>query len=339
MKIKPFVNAVFTKAAFVRAAFVNVASIAIALGLIATSDVALGQQVVKVKMARLAFPSMSSMLLDVLKERGIDKKHGFDLEMVSQNAVPVYYASIANGDADLIVGGPHVFQKMILEGVPIKVVATWAPLDILAVITADPAIKSLADLKGKSMAAAVGSSEYQVTAIYGRKLGLNFGTDVTVVSAAPPLARAQLEAKRVDAAMLWEPTTTLALRENTSFRVIMSGDAAWKAITNTRGWDLVVAARNDFLGRNAALVPRLIAMFQDAQKHMKDNVDDADSILTRTIKLPGGVFKAGVQSGRLQYDVLPASAQREAIWGMFKVAVETDYLPKLPGEDAIYQAK
>ena len=82
--------------------------------------------------------------------------------MISQNAVPVYYASIASGDAELIVGGPHVFQKMILEGVPIKVIATWAPLDILAVITADPAIKSLADLKGRSLAAAVGSSEYQL---------------------------------------------------------------------------------------------------------------------------------------------------------------------------------
>ena len=190
---------------------------------------------------------------------------------MSQSAIPVYYGSIANGDADLIVGGPHVFQKMILEGVPIKILATWAPLDVLSVITADPAIKSLADLKGKSLAAAVGSSEYQVTAIYGRKLGLTFGTDVTVVSAAPPLARAQLEAKRVDAAMLWEPTTTLALRDNPAFRVIMSGDTAWKAIANVRGWDLVVAARDDFLKRNAALVPRLIAMLQETQKYMKDN--------------------------------------------------------------------
>jgi ABC-type nitrate/sulfonate/bicarbonate transport system substrate-binding protein len=278
------------------------------------------------------------MMLDVVAERGIDKKHGIELEMVSQNSVPVYYASIANGDAELIVGGPHVFQKMILEGVPIKLIATWAPLDILAVITADPAIKSLADLKGKSLAAAVGSSEYQITAIYGRKLGLNFGTDVTVVTAPPPLARAQLEAKRVDAAMLWEPTTTLALRDNPSFRVIMTGDAAWKAIANARGWDLVLTARDDFLKRNAALVPRLIAMFQDAQRYMKDNLDDADAILTRSIKLPNGVFKSAVQSGRLVFDVLPASgAEREVIWGMFKVAVETGYLPQMPSEDAIYR--
>jgi NitT/TauT family transport system substrate-binding protein len=308
------------------------------LGIVASSSAAFGQQLDKVKVARLAFPAMGSLLLDVLIERGIDKKHGFQLETVSQSAIPVYYATAANGDADVIVGGPHVFQKMILEGVPIKIIATWAPLDALAVIAADPTIKSLADLKGKTLAAAVGSSEYQVTAIYGRKLGLNFGTDVTVVSAAPPLARAQLEATRVDAAMLWEPTTTLALRDNPQFRVIMSGDTAWKAIANVRGWDLVVSARDDFLKRNVRFVPRLIAMFQDAQKYMKDNLDDADAIVSNSLKLPGGVFKAGVQSGRLVFDVLPAAgAEREVIWGMFKVAVDTGYLPKLPGEDSIYQ--
>ena len=308
------------------------------LGIVASSSAAFGQPLDKVKIARLAFPAMGSMMLDVLTERGIDKKHGIQVEAVSQSAIPVYYGTIANGDADLIVGGPLVFQKMILEGVPLKIFATWAPLDVLAVITADPAIKSLADLKGKSLAAAVGSAEYQVTAIYARKLGLNPGTDMSVVSAAPPLARAQLEAKRVDAAMLWEPTTTLALRDNPAFRVIMSGDAAWKAIANMRGWNLVLAGRDDFLKRNAALLPRLIAALQETQKFMKDNVDDTDAIVANTLKMPAGIFKAGVQSGtpRVRY---PAGqgAQRDVIWDMFKVAVDTGYLPKLPGEDAIYQ--
>jgi ABC-type nitrate/sulfonate/bicarbonate transport system substrate-binding protein len=318
----------------------HTACFAFLLGIVASSSLAFAQQPTKIRMARLAFPSMSSLLLDVLKERGIDKKHDIELETVSQNAVPVYYASIVNGDAELIVGGPHVFQKMILEGAPIKIFATWAPLDVLSVITADPAIKSIADLKGKSIAAAVGSSEYQVTSIYGRKLGLNFGTDVTVVTAAPPLARAQLEAKRVDAAMLWEPTTTLALRDHPEFRVIMSGNAAWKAIANVRGWDLVVAARDDFLKRNAPLVPRLIAMFQDAQKHMKGNLDDADSIVANSLKLPSGTFKAGVESGRLVFDVLPTvGAERDVVWGMLKIAVDTGYLPALPSEDSIYQSQ
>jgi NitT/TauT family transport system substrate-binding protein len=318
--------------------FLKICCCALMLGLLASADSAVGQQLTKVKMARLAFPSMSSLMLDVLKARGIDKKHGIDLETISQNAVPVYYASISSGDAELIVGGPHVFQKMILEGVPIKIIATWAPLNILSVITADPKIKSISDLKGRTIAAAMGSSEYQITAIYGRKQGLVFGTDVTVVSAAPPLARAQLEAKRVDAAMLWEPTTTLALRDNPSYRVIMSGGDAWKAIAGTRGWDLVLAARDDLLKRDNKLVSRLIAMFQDTQKYMRDNLDDADAIVAKSVNLPVGIFKEGVQSGRLIFDVLPAGgAERDVIWGMLKVAVETGYLPKLPGEDSIYK--
>lgn len=308
------------------------------LAIAASAESAAGEDLIKIKVARLAFPSMSSMMLDVCKARGIDTAHGFDLETVSQNAVPVFYASVANGSADLIAGGPHVFQKMMLEDVPISIIGTWAPLNVLSVITADPAIKSLADLRGKTMAAAMGSSEYQITSIYGRKLGLTFGTDVTVVSAAPSLAMAQIEAQRVDAAMLWEPTTTLALGHNPAFRVIMSGDEAWKKVANVRGWDLVLAARNDFLKNNAPLVPRLIATFQDTQKYMQTHVDESDAIIAEAVKLPSGVFKAGVQSGRLLYDVLPASgAEREVIWGMFKVAVETGYLPKMPGENAIYK--
>jgi ABC-type nitrate/sulfonate/bicarbonate transport system substrate-binding protein len=307
------------------------------LGLVASSGAAFGQQLDKVKIGRLAFPAMGSMLLDVMTERGIDKKHGLQVELISQSAIPVYYGSLANGDADMIIGGPLVFQKMFLEGVPLKFISTWAPLDVLAVIASDPAIKSLADLKGKTLAAAVGSAEYQVTAIYARKLGLNPGTDMSVVSAAPPLARAQLEAKRVDAAMLWEPTTTLALRENPAFRVIMSGDGAWKAIANTKGWNLVLGARDDFLKVNGKLVPRIIAALQEAQKFAKDNVDETDAIFVKTLKMPPGVYKAGVQSGRLVFDVQPIAAQRDVLWGMFKIAVETEYLPKLPSEDIFYK--
>ena len=63
-------------------------------------------------MARLAFPSMSSLMLDVLKARGIDKKTRHRSgDRVSNSAVSVYYASIASGEAELIVGGPHVLPE------------------------------------------------------------------------------------------------------------------------------------------------------------------------------------------------------------------------------------
>ena len=317
--------------------FLRSVCMAVTLGILGSGGLAMGQEPVKVKMARLAFPSLSSMMLDIVKARGIDKKHGVDLETVNISDIAGYYASLANGQADTLAGGPLVAQRMILEGVPIRIGLTWARTNILSVITGDPAIRSIADLKGKSIAADMGSSEYQILSVYGRSQGLIFGKDVTVVQASPPLARTQLQAKRVDAAMIWEPTTTVALRDNPDYRIIVAGDKAWSAISKFAGWDLVVMMREDFLKRSPHAVLPLIKMFQDAQEYYKANLDEADKILVASLKLPPGVFKEAVASGRLAYDVQPAwGSERAALWDMFKIAVDSGYLLKLPNENVIY---
>jgi ABC-type nitrate/sulfonate/bicarbonate transport system substrate-binding protein len=296
------------------------------------------QEPIKVKISRLSFPSLSTMMIDIVKARGIDKKHGIDLEGVTYSAISGYYGALANGEADMTASGPLVVQKMILEGVKLRIGLTWARMNIMSVITGDPAIKTIADLKGKTIAADMGSAEFQTLAVYGRTQKLVFGTDISVVQAGPPLARSQLQAKRVDAAMLWEPTTTLALRDNPDYRVILAGDKAWAEIANTVGWDLVLAMREDFLRSKPQAIPRLASMFQEAQAWYKANLDEADKILAESIKLPAGTFKDAVASGRLAYDIRPAwESERDAIWNMFKVAVDAGYLPKLPSEDVIYK--
>jgi NitT/TauT family transport system substrate-binding protein len=317
--------------------FLRMLCIAIAFASLGATGPALGQEPVKVTMARLAFPSLSSMMIDIVKARGLDKKHGIAFDTVNISDIAGYYASLANGQADMLAGGPLVAQKMILEGVPIRIGLTWARMNILSVLTADPSIKSIADLKGKTIAADMGSSEYQILSVYGRSQGLVFGKDVTVVQASPPLARTQLLAKRVDAAMIWEPTTTLALRDNPAYRVIVAGDKAWSAISKYAGWDLVVMMREDFLKRSPHAVPPLIRMFQEAQQFYRANLDEADKILVASLKLPPGVFKEAVASGRLLYDVQPAwGAERAALLDMFRIAVESGHLAKLPGDNVIY---
>lgn len=299
---------------------------------------AASQEPIKVKIARLAFPSLTTLMVDVVKDQGLDKKHGLDLEPQSFGAVSAYYAALATGEVDMLPAGPHVLQKMRLEGVPIRAVLTYARLNALAVITGDPAIKTIADLRGKSIAADMGSSEYQILALYGRSQGVVFGKDVTVVQAGPPLARTQLQAKRVDAAMTWEPSATLTLRDNPEYRTILTGDTAWKHIARADGWELILAVREDFLKRSPQAVPRLQKMFQDGAQFMKTSVDAADRIVAASVKLPPGVLKEAVTSGRLVYDIQPAwETERAVIWDMFKIAVDIGYLPKLPDENVIYK--
>jgi ABC-type nitrate/sulfonate/bicarbonate transport system substrate-binding protein len=306
-----------------------------ALALAPTAD---GQEPIKVKIARLAFPSLTTLMVDVVKDQGLDKKNGIDLEPHSFGAVSAYYAALATGEVDMLPAGPHVLQKMRNEGVPIKAALTYARLNALAVITGDPAIKSITDLKGKTIAADMGSSEYQILALYGRSQGVIFGKDVTVVQAGPPMARTQLQAKRVDAAMTWEPSATLTLRDNPQYRTILTGDTAWKAIAKAEGWELIVAMREDFLKKSPDSVPRLMKMFQEGARFIKSNPDDADRIVVGSVKLPPGILKEAVTSGRLVYDIQPAwEGERAVIWDMFKVAVDSGYLPKLPDEGAIYK--
>jgi NitT/TauT family transport system substrate-binding protein len=227
---------------------------------------------------------------------------------------------------------------MRLEGVPIRAALTFARLNALAVITGDPAIKTIADLKGKSIAADMGSSEYQILALYGRSQGVVFGKDVTVVQAGPPLARTQLQAKRVDAAMTWEPSATLTLRDNPEYRTILTGDTAWRQIARADGWELILAVREDFLKRSPQAIPRLQRVFQDGAQFIKTNAEAADKIVSASVKLPPGVLKEAVGSGRLVYDIQPAwEGERAVIWEMFKIAVDIGYLPKLPDEGAIYK--
>jgi ABC-type nitrate/sulfonate/bicarbonate transport system substrate-binding protein len=290
----------------------------------------------KVNMARLVFPGTVTIMADVFKAQGFDKKNGIDLHLVEYGSISTYYAGLAKGEVDFLAGGAHVLQKMRNEGVPIKAVATFVRLATLVVITADPGIKSIDDLRGKSIAADMGSAEYQILAMYGKARGLTFGKDVTVVQAGPPLARTQLAAKRVDAAMTWETNATLTLRDNPQYRVVVSGETAWQTVANSSGWQLLVLVNEGFFTRHPNGVPALLKMLQDGAQFIMENPAEVDRIAQQSMKLPPGVVPEAVRSKRLVYDVQPAwGPERRVIEDMFRVAVEQGYLDKLP-QDALY---
>ena len=60
--------------------------------------------------------------------------------------------------------------------------------------------------------------------------------------------------------------------------------------------------------------------------------------MARTVKLPFGIFKEVIASGRWVVDVRPAwgARERKSLWDMFERAVAAKYLEKLPDEAIIY---
>lgn len=291
------------------------------------SSVGSAQEPLKIKLSNLGFPSHTGLIINVLKARGFDKKHGLDIEPTPYGTISAYYGSLASGESHMLAGGPLVFQKMRLEGVPVKLIFSLVDMTSLSVITKDPAIKSLNDLKGKTIAADMGSAEYSVLNLYAKRKGITLGKDVTVVQAGPPLVRTQLAADRVEAGMTWEPTATLTMRDNAAYRIILNGKQAWHEITGKDGWLLAMGAREDWIAKNAPAIPRLVAAFDEAARFMRSNADESDKIIQGALKFPPGAFKDMISVPRVVYRVESTqnASTRETLWEVIKVAIDDGY--------------
>ncbi len=208
------------------------------------------QQKPVIKVSSLTLPVFNPLVWNIMKARGIDAKHGFELDIHAYPSIAAFYAGFATGETEVLIGGPTILQKLYQEGVPVRIIATGFTLADLVIFAKDDKIKSLADLKGKQLAVDMGGSQFQVTKIYANAKGLDLGKDITVVNANFAVARAQLEAGRVDAALVIEPLASISSQAHPDWHVIFNGAQGWKEITGGDGWEIVTAMRADAIAKN-----------------------------------------------------------------------------------------
>src|SRR5713226_6421979 len=259
----------------------------------------------KIKVSSLTLQVFNPLVWNIMKERGLDAAHGFDLEIHAYPSVSSFYAGFATGETDALIGGPTIFQKLYQEGVPLRIIGTGFTLADLVIFAKDDKIKSLADLKGKQLAIDMGGSQFQVVKIYANAKGIEIGKDIIAVNANFAIARAQLEAGRVDAALVIEPLASIITRQNPDWRVIFNGAEGWREMAGVDGWELVTAMRADAIQRVPNAPKMLIAALQDVAKVFETETDSADKIANETLKLPPGILTAAVSSKRLKMIVQP----------------------------------
>ena len=296
------------------------------------------QQKPVIKVSSLTLPVFNPLVWNIMKARGFDAKQGFELDARAYPSISAFYAAFATGETDVLIGGPTILQKLYYEGVPVRIIGTGFTLADLVIFTKNDAIKSLADLKGKQLAVDMGGSQFQVTKMYTAAKGIDLGKDIIVVNANFAVARAQLEADRVDAALVIEPLASIILKQNPDWKVIFNGAQGWKEITGQDGWEIVTAMRADAIAKNPNAPKMLIAALQDVAQFMQSDTAEADKIANETLKLPPGILTAALASKRLQMIIQPAwePATRKSITDMMERAVKAGFYEKMPDEKIIY---
>lgn|SRR5664280_942567 len=296
------------------------------------------QQKPVIKVSSLTLPVFNPLVWNIMKARGIDAKNGFELDIHAYPSISAFYAAFATGETDVLIGGPTIFQKLYQEGVPLRIIGTGFTLADLVIFAKDPAIKTLADLKGKQLAIDMGGSQFQVVKIYANAKGLDIGKDIIAVNANFGVARAQLEAGRVDSALVIEPLASISAKQHADWHVVFNGAQGWKELTGEDGWEIVPAMRSDAIARIPNGPKMLLAALQDVADFISKNTADADKIANETLKLPPGILTAAVESKRLNMIVKPAwePAVKKSITDMMQRAVKAGFYEKMPDDKIIY---
>ncbi|MGE0563952.1 MAG: ABC transporter substrate-binding protein [Pseudolabrys sp.] len=293
-----------------------------------------------IRASSLTLPVFNPLVWNIMKARKLDEKHGFILDAKPYPSISAFYAAFATGETDALIGGPTVFQKLYNEGVPLRIIGSGFTLGDLVVFSKNKAIKSLADLKGKQIAVDMGGSQFQVIKIYAAAKGIDLGKDITVVNANFAVARAQLEADRVDAALVIEPLASIINKQRPDWHVIFNGAEGWKEITGDAGWEIVPAMRADFIAKYPNAPKMLLAALADTAAVMHKETAAGDKIATETTKLPPGILTNAIESGRLQFIVKPASdpAVKKSLRDMMDRAVKAGFYDKA-ADDKIFYAQ
>lgn len=185
----------------------------------------------------------------------------------------------------------HTALRLISSGTPITAVLLLDQSNAADAILAGPGISSIADLKGKKVAYEEGTTS-DILLRYA--LSQNGMTITDIVKVPTPAAQAGVAAiaKKVDAAVTYEPYLTSALQQDKSFKLIYKAEQKPGLIGD------VFVVRNDYLASHPGQAYALLRSWGAAVDYYRSTTADGQAIIEKAVGANPGDLKtafAGVQ--------------------------------------------
>ena len=212
-----------------------------------------------------------------------------------------FLEALNGGSIDIGHSGdaPLLFAQA--AGIPFQIFAASnpSPESTGVVVAKDSPIHSFAELKGKTVAFAKGSSSHLVVAQLLAREGLTF-TDIKPVYLEAPDARAAFEAKAVDSWAVWDPFLAAAEVQGEA-RVIVNG-------TEIGGHREFYFGRAEFLQANPKVVNLVMAVLAETGQAAKRDPKATADFLAEKLGIPAAVMERS-ELRKQRYFVQPISAE------------------------------
>jgi len=299
---------------------------------------AVAQTPTKVTIVIFGFPSLGAFVPPVIKARKIDAAHGLDIQFVERP--PDAYTTQFNSGEFKVGGSAAVLTVGLADARGVKVKYLFNLFDYWGtVVTSRPAIKTLKDLEGKQLAAARSTTNFVMSEFFAKQQGVDVSKIEVVNTATPGLVGYAL-ADRADAVQLWEPAYTLLKAKKPDIRILDSGmEQTWKSFAGgERIPYLGVAAHDDWIGQNQALIPKLYATYREAGEYITKHPEEAAAMIAPPLT---GDDRAALvalikANDRLGMSVVPANELRQQIEAVYRAGIDVGYFKSMPSGDTIY---
>lgn len=253
--------------------------VGLALGLlaaiIASACAPAAKSVSQVRFGQIGAANLDYLPIAIAQEKGFFRDEGIELDaIVSEGGAKAKDVFVA-GETDIAVFGLDLASGLLLQGVDLRVVGIMTDGMAWALgATKDSGIKSVKDLKGKSVAISSPGSMTHGTAVYALKQnGLDPEKDVAMVAVGigPPVLAA-LKAKKVDSAVLTEPHLSQAIEENL-VNEIYDFSKELKGLGTTH-----LAVKKAYIDRNPEIIKGWLRAIDKGLTYIRSNKEEAFTI-------------------------------------------------------------
>lgn len=212
----------------------------------------------------------------IVASKGFDKQHGFTLKLTNFTQDSDLAAAFASGKVEAENLSLNAGLTHLAAGQPVTFPLFMDISRTADAILGGPKVKSVADLRGKTVAYEEGTTSDVLLRYALSQNGMTIN-DVKPVHLPASQAGSAAIAGRVDAAVTYEPYLTAALKKGQGFREIYTAGQRPGLISD------MLAINNEFAKSNPQLMVHALQAWNDAVNFYAKHTSQAQAIIAKHV--------------------------------------------------------